>query len=174
MAPSDENQTRQLLYTGYMHKGPAAVRYPRGTGPGESYEIGISKEVRIAESIVILCFGSVLNVCLSVAEELNTSLFDMRFIKPIDEQLIRQLASAHQLLVTLEENSIAGGAGAAVSEFLAQQGIVMPVLHIGLPDRFIDHGNHSEQLRDSGLDTDGILHSIEQRLNILNLPKRAS
>ncbi|MFT4652213.1 MAG: 1-deoxy-D-xylulose-5-phosphate synthase [Porticoccaceae bacterium] len=181
MAPSDENQTRQLLYTGYMHKGPAAVRYPRGTGPGAVVEkemialpLGKGKVIREGVQVAILNFGTLLPFGLDVAEQLDATVADMRFIKPIDEQLIRQLASGHQLLVTLEENSIAGGAGAAVSEFLAQQGIVMPVLHIGLPDRFIDHGNHSEQLRDSGLDTDGILHSIEQRLNILNLPKRAS
>ncbi|MDE0876677.1 MAG: 1-deoxy-D-xylulose-5-phosphate synthase [Porticoccaceae bacterium] len=181
MAPSDENQTRQLLYTGYMHKGPAAVRYPRGTGPGAVVEkemialpLGKGKVIREGVQVAILNFGTLLPFGLDVAEKLDATVADMRFIKPIDEQLIRQLASAHQLLVTLEENSIAGGAGAAVSEFLAQQGIVMPVLHIGLPDRFIDHGNHSEQLRDSGLDTDGILYSIEQRLNILNLPKRAS
>ena len=181
MAPSDENQTRQLLYTGYMHKGPAAVRYPRGTGPGAIIEkemialpLGKGKVMREGTQVAILNFGTLLSFGLDVAEQINATIVDMRFIKPIDEQLIIKLASDHQLLVTLEENSISGGAGAAVSEFLAQQGIVMPVLHLGLPDRFIDHGARTEQLRDTGLDKEGILHSIDQRLNILKLSKRAS
>ncbi|MFM1604833.1 MAG: 1-deoxy-D-xylulose-5-phosphate synthase [Porticoccaceae bacterium] len=181
MAPSDENQTRQLLYTGYIHKGPAAVRYPRGTGPGAIIEkemialpLGKGKVIREGTQVAILNFGTLLPFGLDVAEQINATIVDMRFIKPIDEQLIIKLASNHQLLVTLEENSISGGAGAAVSEFLAQQGVVMPVLHLGLPDRFIDHGAHAEQLRDTGLDREGILNSIDLRLNILKLPKRAS
>jgi len=181
MAPSDENQTRQLLYTGYMHKGPAAVRYPRGTGPGAIIEkemialpLGKGEIIREGTQVAILNFGTLLAFGLDVADQINATIVDMRFVKPIDEQLIVKLASDHQLLVTLEENSISGGAGAAVSEFLAQQGIVMPVLHLGLPDRFIDHGARAEQLRETGLDREGILHSIEQRLNILKLPKRAS
>jgi len=181
MAPSDENQTRQLLYTGYIHKGPAAVRYPRGTGPGAVIEkemtalpLGKGEIIRTGAQVAILNFGTLLPSGLDVAKQINATVADMRFIKPMDEELIRQLALDHQLLVTLEESSIAGGAGAAVSEFLAQKGIVMPVLHIGLPDRFIDHGSHSEQLSDSGLGRDSILHSIEQRLDILKLPKRAS
>jgi len=181
MAPSDENQTRQLLYTGYMHEGPAAVRYPRGTGPGAIIEkemialpLGKGKIMREGTQVAILNFGTLLSFGLDVAEQINATIVDMRFIKPIDEQLIIKLVSDHQLLVTLEENSISGGAGAAVSEFLAQQGIVMPVLHLGLPDSFIDHGARSEQLRDTGLDKEGILHSIDQRLNILKLSTRAS
>ena len=126
MAPSDENETRQLLYTGYMHTGPAAVRYPRGTGPGATIEkamtaLQIGKGVirRDGAGVAILNFGTLLPTGLRVGEQLNATVADMRFVKPIDETMIRELASRHSLLVTLEENSIAGGAGSAVSEFLA-------------------------------------------------------
>ncbi|MGX4677002.1 1-deoxy-D-xylulose-5-phosphate synthase [SAR92 clade bacterium H246] len=180
MAPSDENETRQLLYTGFIHQGPAAVRYPRGTGPGAQIEqamtaVPIGKGImrRTGSQVAILNFGTTLASAIEAAEHLNASVADMRFVKPIDEALIRQLAADHQLLVTVEENSVAGGAGAAVSEFLAAQGIVMPVLHIGLPDKFIDHGKHHEQLGAVGLDCAGIVHSIEQRLSVLQLPKQA-
>ena len=177
MAPSDENETRQLLYTGYMHTGPAAVRYPRGTGPGAAIEstmtalpLGKGVMVRDGAGVAILNFGTLLPTAVAVAETLNASVADMRFVKPIDEQLIRDLASRHQLLVTLEENSISGGAGSAVSEFLAEQGIVMPVLHLGLPDRFVDHGNHQQQLTSVGLNEDGIAEAINSRLALLQLP----
>ena len=180
MAPSDENETRQLLYTGFIHQGPAAVRYPRGTGPGAQIEqamtaVPIGKGImrRTGSQVAILNFGTTLASAIEAAEHLNASVADMRFVKPIDEALIRQLANDHQLLVTVEENSVAGGAGAAVSEFMAAQGIVMPVLHIGLPDKFIDHGKHHEQLGAVGLDCAGIVHSIEQRLSVLQLPKQA-
>ena len=180
MAPSDENETRQLLYTGFIHQGPAAVRYPRGTGPGAVIEqtmsaLPLGKGVmrRSGSQVAILNFGTTLAAALTAADSLNASVADMRFVKPIDEQLIDQLAANHQLLVTVEENSIAGGAGAAVSEYLAQQGIVMPVLHLGLPDLFIDHSSHAEQLAATGLDTAGILQAIEQRLAMLKLPSQA-
>lgn len=181
MAPSDENETRQLLYTGFIHQGPAAVRYPRGTGPGAQIDqamtaVPIGKGImrRTGAQVAILNFGTTLVSAMEAAEHLNASVADMRFVKPIDEALIRQLAADHQLLVTVEENSVAGGAGTAVSEFLAAQGIVMPVLHIGLPDRFIDHGKHHEQLGMAGLDCAGIVHSIEQRLSLLQLPNQAA
>lgn len=181
MAPSDENETRQLLYTGFIHQGPAAVRYPRGTGPGVQIDqamtaVPIGKGImrRTGAQVAILNFGTTLASAMEAAEHLNASIADMRFVKPIDEALIRQLAADHQLLVTVEENSVAGGAGTAVSEFLAAQGIVMPVLHIGLPDRFIDHGKHHEQLGMAGLDCAGIVHSIEQRLSLLQLPNQAA
>ena len=181
MAPSDENETRQLLYTGFIHQGPAAVRYPRGTGPGVQIDqamtaVPIGKGImrRTGAQVAILNFGTTLVSAMEAAEHLNASVADMRFVKPIDEALIRQLAADHQLLVTVEENSVAGGAGTAVSEFLAAQGIVMPVLHIGLPDTFIDHGKHHEQLGMAGLDCAGIVHSIEQRLRLLQLPNQAA
>ena len=177
MAPSDENETRQLLYTGYTHHGPAAVRYPRGTGPGAVIEktmtaMPIGKGVirREGSQVAILNFGTLLTYGFEAAESLNATVADMRFVKPIDEQLILKLAETHQLLVTLEENSIAGGAGSAVSEFLAAQGIVMPVLHLGLPDRYVDHGNHSQQLADTGLDAGSILEAITNRLALLSTP----
>ena len=180
MAPSDENETRQLLYTGYMHSGPAAVRYPRGIGPGVAIEqqmtalpLGKGVMVREGAGVAILNFGTLLASGLEVAETLNASVADMRFVKPIDEELIQDLANRHQLLVTLEENSISGGAGSAVSEFLAEQGIVMPVLHLGLPDCFVDHGNHSQQLESIGLDSATILATIEKRLALLALPVQA-
>ena len=181
MAPSDENETRQLLYTGYMHKGPAAVRYPRGTGPGsviasEMAELPIGKGVikRDGVAVAILNFGTLLGSAMSVGNALNTTVADMRFVKPIDEELITALSQHHGLLVTLEENAIAGGAGSAVIEFLARQGIVMPVLQLGLPDKLIDHGNHSEQLTAIDLDTASIQRSIEQRLKKLEPAKLAT
>ena len=181
MAPSDENETRQLLYTGYMHKGPAAVRYPRGTGPGsviasEMAELPIGKGVikRDGVAVAILNFGTLLGSAMSVGNALNTTVADMRFVKPIDEELITALSQHHGLLVTLEENAIAGGAGSAVIEFLARQGIVMPVLQLGLPDKLIDHGNHSEQLTAIDLDTASIQRSIEQRLKQLEPAKLAT
>jgi 1-deoxy-D-xylulose-5-phosphate synthase len=180
ITPSDENETRQLLYTGFIHQGPAAVRYPRGTGPGvvietAMTELPLGKGImrRNGAEVAILNFGTTLAAVLIAAESLNASVADMRFVKPIDEELINQLATDHQLLVTVEENSIAGGAGAAVSEYLAQQGIVMPVLHLGLPDKFIDHGTHTEQLAATGLDSAGMLQAIEQRLSLLKLPGQA-
>ena len=181
MATSDENETRQLLYTGYQFKGPAAIRYPRGTGPGAVIEedmqaLPIGKGIlkRSGRRVALLNFGTLLPAALRAAENLDFSVADMRFVKPIDEQLILDLAESHQLLVTLEENSIAGGAGSAVSEFLAEQGIVMPVLHLGLPDRFVDHGNHSQQLESVGLDSAAMLGAIEKRLALLSLPARAT
>jgi 1-deoxy-D-xylulose-5-phosphate synthase len=175
MAPSDENETRQLLYTGYQHSGPAAVRYPRGTGPGAVIEqemtalpVGVGVVKRQGTGVAILNFGTLLDAGLKAAEPLNASVADMRFVKPIDKELILELANRHQLLVTLEENSIAGGAGSAVNEFLSEQGIVMPVLNLGLPDTFVDHASHDQQLASLGLDSSGILTSISKRLELLN------
>ncbi|ARN73470.1 1-deoxy-D-xylulose-5-phosphate synthase [Oceanicoccus sagamiensis] len=175
MAPSDENETRQLLYTGFKFKGPAAVRYPRGTGPGAvieqamtELEIGKGIIRRQGKSVAILNFGTLLADAMPAAETLNATVADMRFVKPLDQQMILDLASSHDLIVTLEENAIAGGAGAGVSEYLSSQGIDIPVLHLGLPDTFIDHGKHQDLLAACGLNTSGILHSIEQRLEILN------
>ena len=181
MAPSDENETRQLLYTGYMHSGPAAVRYPRGTGPGATIQkemsavpIGKGIVVREGASAAILNFGTLLDSAVTVANQLNSTVADMRFIKPIDKELIRSLAETHDLLVTLEENSIAGGAGSGVIEFLAAEGIVMPVLQLGLPDKLIDHGTHAEQLVSINLDTASIQSTIVNRLKQLTLPSKVA
>jgi 1-deoxy-D-xylulose-5-phosphate synthase len=174
MTPSDENETRQMLYTGFIHKGPAAVRYPRGTGPGTTIEkdmtalpIGKGLVRREGSQIAILNFGTLLPAALATADEINATVADMRFVKPLDTGLINQLASEHSLLVTLEENTIQGGAGAAVSEYLASMGIVVHVLHLGLPDKFVDHGNHQQQLAATGLDAASVRHAIEQRFSEL-------
>ena len=174
MAPSDENETRQLLYTGYQFKGPAAIRYPRGTGPGATIEedmqaLPIGKGIlkRSGSRVALLNFGTLLPAALRAAEKLDFSVADMRFVKPIDEALIDSLASNHDLLVTLEENSIQGGAGSAVTEYLNQSGQVIPVLQLGLPDIFVEHGKHGELLAACGLDQEGIELAISQRLKIL-------
>lgn len=173
-APSDENECRQLLYTAYQYPGPAAVRYPRGTGTGVAIEkamtalpIGKGLLKREGKQVAILCFGTLLATAAQVAEKLNASLCDMRFVKPLDEELIRRMADSHSLLVTIEENAIAGGAGSAVSEYLANQGYVMPVLHLGLDDTFVDHASHNQQLAAQGLDAAGIEARILKRVQLL-------
>ena len=174
MTPSDENETRQLLYTGYRYQGPAAVRYPRGTGPGATIEktmseLPLGKGImrREGTGVAILNFGTLLPTALQVGDQLNATVADMRFVKPLDTELVSQLAADHDLLVTLEEGSVAGGAGSAVSEYLADQGIVMPILQLGLPDTFVDHGSHTQQLSRVGLDAEQILKRITQRLEKL-------
>ncbi len=174
MAPSDENETRQLLYTGFMYTGPAAVRYPRGSGPGIAIdptltELPIGKGVlrRRGKTTAILNFGALLPAAMAVAAQLDCSVADMRFVKPLDTILLEDLAQEHRLLVTLEENAIAGGAGAAVSEYLSAAGIVVPVLHLGLPDRFLDHNSHTAQIHEAGLDQASIYQSITERLDKL-------
>jgi 1-deoxy-D-xylulose-5-phosphate synthase len=172
MAPSDENETRQLLYTGYQFNGPAAVRYPRGTGTGAVIDktmtalpIGKGLMKREGSKVAILNFGTLLGSALQSGEQLDATVVDMRFVKPLDKEMILSLANSHELLVTLEENSIAGGAGSAVSEFLAEQAVVMPILQLGLPDQFIDHANHQQQLEMVGLDAQQILSRIQERLD---------
>ena len=176
MAPSDENETRQLLYTGFMHNGPAAVRYPRGTGPNVAIEktmaaLPIGKGVvrREGRDVVILNFGTLLPAALTVADKLDASVVDMRFIKPIDAELLDAMADRHALLVTLEENTIAGGAGSAVAEYFNRNGRTVPLLQLGLPDTFIDHGQHKELLASCGLDAAGIELSIVRRMTQLHL-----
>lgn len=174
MTPSDENETRQLLYTGYRYQGPAAVRYPRGTGPGATIEktmaeLPLGKGIvrREGTRVAILNFGTLLPTALQVGDQLNATVADMRFVKPLDKELVSQLATDHDLLVTLEEGSVAGGAGSAVSEYLADQSIVMPILQLGLPDTFVDHGSHAQQLSRVGLDAKQIQSRITQRLEKL-------
>ncbi|MBN4055659.1 1-deoxy-D-xylulose-5-phosphate synthase [bacterium AH-315-K03] len=181
ITPSDENETRQLLYTGYRYQGPAAVRYPRGAGTGIAieqemtlYPIGKGIMRREGKSIAILNFGTLLDHALKAANQLNASVADMRFVKPLDETLIIELANKHDLLVTLEENTISGGAGASVSEYLNSQGITMPMLHLGLPDKLIDHAKHHEQLAACQLDDKGILQSIEKRLKLTRQKRQHS
>jgi 1-deoxy-D-xylulose-5-phosphate synthase len=171
MAPSDENETRKLLYTGFLFDGPAAVRYPRGSGPGARIEaqmeaVPVGKGVlrRQGRGAAILAFGSLLTPALEAATDLNATVADMRFVKPLDEALIEELASQHSLLVTIEENAVQGGAGSAVNEFLLRRAITIPVLNLGLPDRFIDHGKPQDMLSEIGLDANGIEAAIRSRL----------
>ena len=163
MAPSDENECRQMLYTGFRHAGPAAVRYPRDRGPGAVVEpqmqaipIGQSRLLRQGKDIAILAFGSMVEPCRRVAQRLDATLIDMRFVKPLDRAAILNAAAQHERLVTVEENAVAGGAGAGVNELLAAEGRQVPILHIGLADCFIQHGTREECLHLAGLDAEGI------------------
>jgi 1-deoxy-D-xylulose-5-phosphate synthase len=167
MAPGDENECAALLQTAYEHEGPAMVRYPRGAGPGvavdepvQSLPFGRGEIRRQGQELALLVFGGLLSTAAQVAERLDATLVNMRFVKPLDEVLVRQIADNHQLLVTIEENTLAGGAGSAVSEYLQQLSHDVPVLNLGLPDRFQDHASHQEQLAEAGLDLEGMLHAI--------------
>jgi len=171
MAPSDESECRQMLYTGFLLDQPAAVRYPRGGGPGAILEeemralpLGKGEVRRSGSKVAILAFGTMLAPALAAGEALDATVVNMRFVKPIDTALVEEVAKHHELLVTVEENVVAGGAGAAVAEALAEQGIAMPLLHLGLPDRFIDHGDQGHLVASAGLDTAGILAAIRARL----------
>ncbi|MRW91736.1 1-deoxy-D-xylulose-5-phosphate synthase [Duganella sp. FT80W] len=170
MAASDENECRQMLTTGYHYNGPAAIRYPRGAGIGAaikpeltSIEIGKGEIKRTGQSIAILAFGSMVAPSVAAGETLNATVANMRFVKPLDVELVKQLAADHDYFVTVEEGCIMGGAGAAVAEALAAEGIVKPVLMLGLPDKFIDHGDPAKLLASVGLDAAGITASIKQR-----------
>ncbi|WP_256080579.1 1-deoxy-D-xylulose-5-phosphate synthase [Massilia sp. YIM B04103] len=170
MAPSDENECRKMLTTAYHYPGPAAVRYPRGAGVGAaiepaltSLEIGKGEVRHKGQKIAILAFGSMVAPSLGAAEQLDASVANMRFVKPLDVELVKQLAAEHDYLVTVEEGCIMGGAGAAVAEALATAGIVKPLLMLGLPDQFIDHGDPAKLLASVGLDAAGIAASIRQR-----------
>jgi 1-deoxy-D-xylulose-5-phosphate synthase len=176
MAPADENECRQMLYTGYLHGGPAAVRYPRGRGPAvpvatdlQALTIGKAKLLRRGSQLAILAFGSMVYPCLDIAERLNATLVNMRFVKPLDRELVESLAMSHELLVTVEENAVAGGAGSGVGEVLAAAGVRAALLTIGIPDRYIEHGARDDCLSMAGLDTPGILRQIERRLQQLNI-----
>jgi len=172
MTPSDEQEARCLLTTGFHHPGPAAVRYPRGKATGcettaelTAVEIGKARVCREGgNGIAILVFGTLLQKTRSVAEALDATLVDMRFVKPLDETLLITLAQQCKLLVTVEENAVKGGAGSGVNEFLEAQGFDTPVLNLGLPDSFLEHGKAEDMLADCGLDAAGILRAIEHRL----------
>lgn len=171
MAPRDERECRLMLSTGYQHMGPATVRYPRGEGIGvavgtdlSTLPIGKGEVLRSGQNVAILAFGSMVNRCIKVAENLNATVVDMKFIKPLDIVLINTLAKTHSLIVTVEENAVAGGAGSAVAEFLSEQRLAVDVMHLGLPDLFIEHATPAEMLSGIGLDTIGIQTRIESRL----------
>lgn len=167
MAPADENECRQMLTTAYRMNTPVAVRYPRGTGPGVPIdqaltvlEIGKGEIRRNGIGVAILSFGTMLAPALEAAEKLNATVANMRFVKPLDAELVLKLAREHVLLVTVEENTVQGGAGSAVAECLAQQGVQVAMLHLGLPDRFVEQGEHALLLADCGLDATGIESAI--------------
>ena len=171
MTPSDENETRQMLFTGWNYEGPAAIRYPRGRGPGVVIEqdmtampIGKARIAREGDEVVFLAFGSLVTPALAAGDTLGATVVDMRFVKPLDEHCVLEQAGRHALVVTLEENVVAGGAGSAVNELLLSRGIGTAVLNLGLPDRFPAHGNPDQELASCGLDADGILASVRARL----------
>lgn len=171
MAPSDENECRQMLHTGYHYQqGPVAVRYPRGTGTGaelqpfEQLPIGKGVIRRQGKKVAILNFGTLLPDAMTAAESLDATVVDMRFVKPLDKELLLEMAGSHDLLVTLEENAIMGGAGSGVNEILMQEGHLVQILNIGLPDQFVPQGSQEEIRADLGLDATGIKNSINKRL----------
>ena len=168
-APSDENECRQMLYTAYQHPGPAAVRYPRGTGPGALIEddmtampIGKAVVVREGQGAAILNFGTLLSEALEAGASLGATVVDMRWVKPLDEALLRDLAANHKVFLTLEENAIAGGAGSAVSEFLDENGLEVRVLRAGIRDHFVEHGSQGQQRERHGLTGAGLVELVEQ------------
>jgi len=172
MAPSDENECRQMLYTAFTLDAPTAVRYPRGAGAGveivkemTALPLGRGEMRREGKRVAILAFGSMLRPALEAGNELNATVANMRFVKPVDRELAFRLAASHEILVTIEENVVAGGAGAAVAEALAADGVSIPVLHLGLPDAFVEHGDPQQLLADCGLDSQGIVRAIRERMS---------
>ena len=169
MAPADEDECRQMLYTATCHDGPSAVRYPRGSGPGvtpnqamHALPIGKGEIRRTGRRIALLAFGSMVPTAEQVAEEIDATVANMRFVKPLDEALVAELAASHELLVTLEENAVIGGVGSEVSRLLDALAQRPRLLRLGLPDRFIDHGDQAQLLHSVGLDTEGVLAAIKQ------------
>ena len=172
MTPSDEGETYRALSTGYDFNGPAAVRYPRGKGIGipidkgmRPLEIGKGLVRRDGNTIAIFAFGSMVKAALEAAEKLGATLVDMRFVKPLDEELISELAANHQLVVTVEESAVMGGAGSAVNEFLAQTSTPIQTLNLGLPDKFLEHGKPFEMLDEINLNCEGIIQAIKNKQN---------
>src|SRR5688572_4445301 len=170
MAPADENECRQMLSTGYRHVGPTAVRYPRGTGPGvavqstlDTLPIGKADVRRKGARIALLAFGAVVPAAEKVGEELGLTVVNMRFVKPLDRALLLELANTHDGFVTLEDNVVAGGAGSGVAELLAAEGVLLPVLHLGLPDAFQHHASREDLLAEAGLDAAGIRAAVLAR-----------
>ena len=182
MSPSDENECWQMLSTGYNYHGPAAIRYPRGEGPGveisknfDSLEIGKAKVINEAVSeLVIFSFGNMLNLSMEIADALNCSLVDMRFIKPLDEELIEKYAKTYKHIVSIEENVVTGGAGSAVNEFLSKIGYSEKLKIFGIPDEFPIVGSQEDQREAAGLTKDKIIEKLSQELDLKNLDKKVS
>ncbi|OCG59053.1 1-deoxy-D-xylulose-5-phosphate synthase [Gilliamella sp. Fer4-1] len=171
MTPSDENECRQMLYTGYFHNGPVAVRYPRGEGTGaqlkplEVIPLGQSKLCREGKNIALLNFGTLLTEVLQAAEQIDATVVDMRFVKPLDEKVLLHISQTHNILVTIEENSIKGGAGSGIGEYLLSKKIKCDILNIGLPDKFISQGSQNEVRQEIGLDPKHIIDKINNFMN---------
>jgi 1-deoxy-D-xylulose-5-phosphate synthase len=172
MAPADENESRQMLYTGFLLDQPATVRYPRGVGPGVEIQeqmtalpIGKAQVVRSGKGVAILAFGSMVAPALKAAEALDATVVNMRFVKPIDAAMIAQMVRTHSAIVTVEEHVVMGGAGSACVESMVEQSLKVDTLMLGLPDRFIDHGDHQQLLASVGLDGAGIEASIRKRFS---------
>ncbi|GIX34355.1 MAG: 1-deoxy-D-xylulose-5-phosphate synthase [Lysobacteraceae bacterium] len=170
MAPADEAECRAMLSTGFLHPGPAAVRYPRGSGPGvpvpehlDPLPIGKAELRRRGRRIALLAFGATVPAAEQAGAELDASVVNMRFVKPLDEALLETLLASHEALVTIEDNAVSGGAGSAVLEWLARQARTVPVLQLGLPDRFQEHASREELLAEAGLDAAGILAAVQRR-----------
>ena len=175
MTPADENEAWAMLNTAYRYPGPAAVRYPRGAGPNVAIKqkdatitIGQAEIRRQGKNTAILAFGSMLAPALQVGDKLNATVINMRFVKPLDETLIKQIAETHHLIVTVEENAIMGGAGSGVNEYLARENILLSVLNIGLPDEFIEHGDPKQLLANCGLGAVGIENTIRNKITSIN------
>jgi 1-deoxy-D-xylulose-5-phosphate synthase len=171
-APSDENECRQLLSSSYQHEGPAAVRYPRGTGPGVAIEkpldtlpIGQARTLRDGQQVAILAFGALTPAALDAGKALNATVLDMRWVKPLDRDAILKATASHTLLVTVEDHQRMGGAGSAVNELLHEEGLLVDVLNLALPDHFIHHGKRDALLAQAGLDAEGIETQIRARLS---------
>jgi 1-deoxy-D-xylulose-5-phosphate synthase len=169
MVPADENECRQMLYTGFMLDQPVAVRYPRGSGPGVEVQkemaalpIGKAQLRRMGKDVAILSFGVMLDIALAAAEELDATVVNMRFVKPIDEEMILQMARTYGLLVTIEDNVVQGGAGSAVNEVLVARGVAQRIINYGLPDRLIQHGSREDMLRDAGLTREAFVEFIRR------------
>jgi 1-deoxy-D-xylulose-5-phosphate synthase len=172
MAPADENECRQMLFTAFGLGGPSAVRYPRGVGTGAEIQqamtalpLGRAEVRREGKRVAILAFGSMVRPAMEAGHELNATVVNMRFVKPLDRELVFRLATSHELLVTVEENAVAGGAGSAVAEALACDGVPAALLMLGLPDHFVEHGDHGQLLADCGLDGPRIAHAVRERLS---------
>ncbi|MDD2886093.1 MAG: 1-deoxy-D-xylulose-5-phosphate synthase [Dechloromonas sp.] len=180
MTPADEAECRRMLSTAFAHDGPSMVRYPRGGGPGtipstqlDTLPLGKGEIRRQGKAIAILAFGSLLPAALEAGEELDATVANMRFVKPIDAELIAELAGNHSLLVSVEENAVIGGAGSEIARVLAERGLHVPLLQLGLPDQFIDHGEQGQLLAELGLDKTGIVHRIRDSLPSDNLDRTA-
>jgi 1-deoxy-D-xylulose-5-phosphate synthase len=170
MAPADENECRKMLTTGFRHDGPAAVRYPRGSGTGaaldagwETLPIGQALVRRRGSRIAMLAFGAMVSVAEQVGVEFDLTVVNMRFVKPLDRSLLLELARTHAGFVTLEDNAVMGGAGSAVAELLAAEGIVLPIQHLGLPDAWLEHASREQVLATAGLDAAGVRKALLER-----------